>query len=171
MGHPLTTPGLRDATPADLDAIVAIYNQTIPSRIATADLDPVHPEQRAAWLADHRPDHHPIWVAEHDGAIAGWLSIGQFRDRVAYDATAEVSVYVDAGRRRAGIGAMLLDEAVRRAPQLGLEVLVGLIFAHNQPSLALFERAGFARWGLLPGVCRLDDRVADVVIAGRATSS
>ncbi len=169
MGHPLTPPSLRDATPGDLDAIVAIYNQTIPGRMATADLDPVHPEQRAAWLADHQPDHHPIWVAERDETVVGWLSIGQFRDRVAYDATAEVSVYVDAQRRRGGIGALLLDEAVRRAPQLGLEVLVGLIFAHNAPSLALFERAGFVRWGLLPAACRLDDRTADVVIVGRAT--
>jgi L-amino acid N-acyltransferase YncA len=166
----LTPPVLRDARPDDLDAIVAIYNQTIPSRMATADLDPIHPEQRATWLTGHRPDHHPIWVAEHGGAVVAWLSIGQFRDRVAYDATAEVSVYVDAEHRRAGTARSLLDQAVARAPALGLDRLVGLIFAHNAPSLALFERAGFERWGLLPGVCRLDDRVADVVVVGRSTA-
>jgi L-amino acid N-acyltransferase YncA len=170
VGHPLTPPTLRDAAPADLDAIVAIYNQTIPGRMATADLDPIHPEQRATWLAEHTPGHRPVWVAQSDSAIVGWLSISEFRHRVAYDATAEVSVYVDAGTRRAGVGALLLEQAVARAPALGLDILVGMIFAHNAPSLALFERAGFARWGLLPGVCRLDDRVADVVIVGRAVA-
>jgi L-amino acid N-acyltransferase YncA len=169
VGHPLTPPVLRDAGPADLDAIVAIYNQTIPSRMATADLDPIHPEQRAVWLAEHQPDHHPIWVAELGGAVVGWLSISLFRDRLAYEATAEVSVYVDAAHRRTGIARVLLDRAVRRAPGLGLNRLVGIIFGHNTPSLDLFGQAGFERWGLLPGVCRLDDRIADVVIVGRAT--
>jgi L-amino acid N-acyltransferase YncA len=165
----VTQTTLRDAGLADLDAIVAIYNQTIPSRMATADLDPVHPEQRATWLAGHRPDHHPIWVAQRAGTVIGWLSMGTFRDRPAYDATAEVSLYVDAAHRGTGVAGMLLARAVDRASELGLDRLIGLIFAHNAPSLRLFERAGFERWGLLPGVCRLDDRIADVVIVGRTT--
>jgi L-amino acid N-acyltransferase YncA len=164
----LTAPTVRDARPADLDAIVEIYNQTIPSRMATADLDPIHPEQRAAWLQEHTPDHRPVWVAESDGRVVGWLSISPFRQREAYDGTAEVSVYVDAGRRGEGIGLLLLSRAVERAPSLALHRLIGLIFSHNEASLALFARAGFERWGLLPGVCRLDDRDADVVIVGRA---
>ncbi len=32
---------IRDATEADLPTIVAIYNAAIPSRMATADLEPV----------------------------------------------------------------------------------------------------------------------------------
>ena len=160
---------MRDARPADLDAIVEIYNHTIPSRMATADLDPIHPEQRAAWLQEHTPDHRPVWVAEVDGVVVGWLSVSPFREREAYDGTAEVSVYVDASSRAQGIGWLLLSRAVELAPSLHLNRLIGLIFSHNEASLRLFERAGFERWGLLPGVCRLDDRDADVVIVGRAT--
>ncbi len=169
MGHPLSDAIVRDARPDDLDAIVEIYNQTIPSRMATADLDPIHPEQRAAWLQEHTPDHRPVWVAERDGTVVGWLSVSPFREREAYDGTAEVSVYVDARSRGAGIGWMLLSAAVQRAPELNLNKLLGLIFSHNEASLKLFERAGFERWGVLPGVCRLDDRDADVVIVGRST--
>jgi L-amino acid N-acyltransferase YncA len=160
---------VRDARPADLDAIVEIYNQTIPSRMATADLDPIHPEQRAAWLHEHTPDHRPVWVAEVDGQVVGWLSVSPFREREAYDSTAEVSVYVDASTRGRGVGWLLLSRAVELAPTLNLNRLLGMIFAHNEASLRLFERAGFERWGLLPGVCRLDDRDADVVIVGRGT--
>ena len=164
----MTAPIVRDARPEDLDAIVAIYNQTIPSRMATADLDPIHPEQRAAWLNEHTPDHRPVWVAERDGEVVGWLSVSPFRDRVAYDGTAEVSVYVDAGHRGEGVGWALLSRAVGHASELHLNKLIGLIFGHNESSLKLFERAGFERWGVLPGVCRLDDRDADVVIVGRS---
>ncbi len=169
MDHPLTAPIVRDARPEDLDAIVAIYNQTIPSRMATADLDPIHPEQRASWLQEHTPDHRPVWVAESGGEVVGWLSVSPFREREAYDGTAEVSVYVDERRRGEGIGWLLLSRAVELAPTLQLSRLIGLIFAHNDASLRLFARTGFERWGLLPGVCRLDDRDADVVIVGRRT--
>jgi phosphinothricin acetyltransferase len=44
---------------------------------------------------------------------------------------------------------------------------MGLIFGHNTPSLKLFERFGFVRWGLLPRVTVLDGIERDVVILGR----
>jgi L-amino acid N-acyltransferase YncA len=45
--------------------------------------------------------------------------------------------------------------------------LLGFIFAHNRPSIALFEQAGFARWGLLPCVAELDGTERDLAILGR----
>jgi phosphinothricin acetyltransferase len=45
--------------------------------------------------------------------------------------------------------------------------MVGLIFAHNEPSLKLFERLGFEKWGLLPRIAQLDDVERDLTIIGR----
>ena len=47
-----------------------------------------------------------------------------------------------------------------------LFVLLGFIFAHNEPSLRLFEKLGFARWGCLPRVAELDGVERDLVIVG-----
>ena len=44
-------PAIRDAVEADLPAILAIYNEAIPRRIATADLEPQSLEARRAWFA------------------------------------------------------------------------------------------------------------------------
>jgi phosphinothricin acetyltransferase len=55
---------IRDATAADLPAIVDIYNSTIPSRMVTADLEPVSVASREAWFADHSPERWPLWMAE-----------------------------------------------------------------------------------------------------------
>jgi len=44
--------------------------------------------------------------------------------------------------------------------------LLGFVFAHNTPSLALFGRFGFERWGLLPRVAVLDGVERDVAILG-----
>jgi phosphinothricin acetyltransferase len=43
---------------------------------------------------------------------------------------------------------------------------MAIIFAHNQPSLRLFEKFGFQRWGYLPQVAELDGVERDGVILG-----
>src|SRR5882724_8796396 len=67
----------------------------------------------------------------------------------------------------AGASRRLLEEAIARAPSLGINAMVGLIFAHNEPSLRLFHRLGFERWGLLPRVARLDGIERDLAVVGR----
>jgi phosphinothricin acetyltransferase len=61
---------------------------------------------------------------------------------------------------------MLLKEAFMRCREIGVEQLLGFIFSHNTASVRLFERAGFERWGLLPGVAELDARKTDLSIYG-----
>jgi phosphinothricin acetyltransferase len=157
----------RLARPGDLPRIVAIYNATIPSRMVTADLEPVSVESRQGWFEQHQPDLRPLWVAERAGEVIAWLSFSSFYGRPAYARTAEVSVYVDQRVHRQGIGASLLDSAIAHAPGIGVCRLLGFIFAHNAPSLALFERSGFERWAHLPGVAVLDGVERDLVIVGR----
>ncbi|HEV2965826.1 MAG TPA: GNAT family N-acetyltransferase [Chthoniobacterales bacterium] len=157
---------IRDAREADLPAIIKIYNAAIATRISTAQLEPVTLEERRNWLKDHSPNRHPFWVLEINQNIAGWLTLKSFLPRGAYRDTAEVSVYVDEKFRRHGVGRALLAEAISRAPTFGICAMVGLIFAHNKPSLRLFGQVGFEKWGLLPGVARLDNVERDLTIVG-----
>ena len=158
---------IRDAVEADLPAIVDIFNATVPTRTSTAVLEPVAVPDRREWFHEHSADRHPLWVAELDGSIAGWLSFHSFIGRSAYRGTAEVSVYVHEGFRRRGVARALLARAIAESPRLKLLALVGLILGHNSASLRLFEQFGFERWGLLPRVTRLDGVARDVVIVGR----
>jgi phosphinothricin acetyltransferase len=158
---------IRDAVETDLPAIVRIYNAAIPGRMATADTEPVAVDSRRAWFAEHDARSRPLWVASVDDAIVGWLSFQSFYGRPAYRTTAEISVYVTPGSRRAGVGRRLLSRAIDAAPGLGLRTLLGFIFGHNGPSLALFEAHGFQRWARLPRVAELDGVERDLVIVGR----
>jgi L-amino acid N-acyltransferase YncA len=158
---------IRDARESDLPAIVDIFNATVSARTSTAVLEPVSVEERTEWFHEHSPDRHPLWVAEIDGHIAGWLSIHSFIARCAYRGTAEVSVYIHEQFRRRGVAAALLAKAVAESPRLEIIALVGLILGHNAASLRLFEQFGFDRWGLLPRVTRLDGIDRDIVIVGR----
>jgi phosphinothricin acetyltransferase len=158
---------IRDALESDLPIIVDIYNATVPTRMVTAELEPTTVEARLLWFREHSPDQHPFWVAVSDGRVIGWLDFKKFMPRCAYRGTAEISVYVDEKFRRQGIAQRLLEKAIARAPSLGITALVGLIFTHNEPSLKLFERLGFERWGLLPRIARLDNLERDLTIVGR----
>ncbi|KDE46180.1 phosphinothricin acetyltransferase [Geobacillus sp. CAMR12739] len=149
---------IRDAATADLPHIVRIYNETIPSRMVTADLEPVSVESRRAWFEAHDPHNRPLWVVEDDGAVCAWLSFQSFYGRPAYRHTAEVSIYIAETHRGRGLGTKLLERAVERAPELGIKTLLGFIFAHNEPSLRLFSRFGFERWGYFPRVAGIGRR-------------
>jgi L-amino acid N-acyltransferase YncA len=158
---------IRDACAEDLPRIVAIYNEAIPGRRATADTEPISLESRRAWFHQHTPARRPLWIIERRGEVVGWLSLQDFYGRPAYAATAEVSVYVGTDAQGHGVGRRLLTHALEQAPVLGLSALVGFVFAHNAPSVTLFERLRFARWGHLPRVARLDGVERDLLILGR----
>jgi L-amino acid N-acyltransferase YncA len=158
---------IRDALEADLPAIIEIYNAATATRISTALLEPVSVEERLPWFHRHSPDRFPLWVVESDGQIAGWLSFHEFIRRPAYGGTAEISIYVNEKFRRRGIGSRLLEKAIADAPGLNARTLVGYVLGHNEASLALFEQAGFQRWGHLPRIARFEDAERDLVIIGR----
>ena len=78
---------IRNAQARDLTVIVEIYNASIPSRIATGDLELISMESRISWYQEHSPDSRPILVIELDDKVVGWLSFQSFDDRPAYQAT------------------------------------------------------------------------------------
>ncbi|MBW4472548.1 MAG: GNAT family N-acetyltransferase [Stenomitos rutilans HA7619-LM2] len=158
---------IRDAVEADLAAIVAIYNSTIACQAVTADLSPVTVESRLHWFHTHSSDKRPLWVVDAEGEVAGWLGFQSFYyGRPAYDAAAELSIYVSPAYRRQGIGQALLKQAIARSSAFNIKTLLGFIFAHNHPSLRLFEQFGFQQWGYLPGVAEFEAVPRDLVIVG-----
>jgi L-amino acid N-acyltransferase YncA len=159
---------LRDAAEADLPAIIAIYNATIPGRMVTADTEPITVASRVSWFHAHSARTRPLWVAidTASGQVCAWLSFNSFYGRPAYNPTAEVSLYVAESHRRRGLGESLLRIAIARAPACEVRTLLGFIWAHNEPSLRLFEKYGFGRWGHLPRVAVLDAIERDLIIVG-----
>ncbi len=162
---------IRYATTNDLAVIVKIYNASIPSRMATADLKPVSVNSRRGWFELHSPTKHPIWVIEVNDIVAGWLSFQSFYGRSAYDGTAELSIYIASEHHRQGLAKQLLGKAVKYAPNLGLQSLLAFIFGHNHPSLNLFTQFGFQTWGRLPRVALMDGIEYDLVIMGLRVDS
>jgi len=166
----LRSPGIvhyRDATPEDLPRIVDIYNSTIPARMVTADTEVVSVDSRLGWFKEHS-SKRPLWIVEDQAnKIIGWVSFQSFYGRPAYDATAEISIYLDPSIRGKGLGKKVLEYTMDRCSALKIKTLLGFIFSHNEPSLKLFKHAGFQEWALLPNIAVLDGIDRSLVIVGK----
>jgi len=158
----------RDATQNDLTKIVEIYNSTIPSRMVTADTEPVMVASRQQWFDQHSSDKRPLWVVEQDtNEVIGWVSFQSFYGRPAYDATAEISIYLEKEQRGKGLGKKVLQYCLENAPKFGIKTLLGFIFSHNEPSLKLFRNFGFEDWATLPNIAVLDGKEYGLKILGK----
>lgn len=180
----------------DLAQIIAIYNQSIAGKRATANWFPVTLAERQAWFDEHLHNpKRPIYVvksvikkavkaassaqpeglpqpnselASQGSPLVAWGSFSDLYARPAYHISSEISIYLHEKYQGQGIGVALVRWMLTQAPSLDIHNVVALIFAHNQPSLKLFTKFGFTQWGYLPQVCDMQGFTADVVMLGKA---
>lgn len=157
---------IRDATEADLPAIVDIYNQSIPAGWSTADTKPIAVADRVEWFRKFDPARRPIWMAEINGEIVAVTYLSSFYGgRPAYDATAEVSVYVATAHQRRGIGRGLKRFVIRECPRLGVTTLLSMHFDHNEATRRINESLGFQQVGHLPEIAVVQGQARGLVIS------
>ena len=156
-------PHIRPATEQDLPAILAIMNEVIANSLAIYAYAPLSLEDRQAWFAAQRAGGWPVLVAELQGKVVGFGSIGPFRTRPAYKYSAEHSVHVDAAHRGNGVGSALLTALIADAQALGLRTLIGGIDAGNTGSLAFHARYGFTECARIKDVAFKFGRWLDLV--------
>ena len=102
---------VRRANPADLPAILLIYNDEVVNGLSNLDIHPKSEEQAEEWFAryNREGESHPLLVAEApDGHIAGFACLSRFREKEAYRSTVELSVYVARKDRKQGVATELL---------------------------------------------------------------
>lgn len=157
---------IRNATETDLPAIVDIYNQSIPAGLSTADTKPITVAERIEWFRKFDPAKRPIWVAEIGGRVIATAYLSSFyAGRPAYDATAEVSVYVATAYHRQGLGRRLKEFVIAECPRLGITTLLSMHFDHNEATRRINESLGFERMGHLTEIAVVQGHKRGLVIS------
>jgi L-amino acid N-acyltransferase len=154
---------IRPASEPDSEAMRTIYTHAVVHTTASFDFEPRTAEDQRNWLAEHQSPYAAI-VADKDGRVVGWGSIGRYARKPGYDPTGELSVYVHPEHAGRGLGPALLQELLNLGRKNGFHVLIALITGDNLISVALAERAGFARVGSLREVGRKFGRWLDVEV-------
>jgi phosphinothricin acetyltransferase len=139
---------VRDAAPADMAAITAIYTPYVLHGLATfEEVPPSEADMRArreAVLALGLP----YLVAELDGEVVGYAYATHYRPRPAYRYTIEDSVYIRQDLHGRGIGSRLLQvliEHCEKGPWRQMLAVIG--DSANAGSIALHRRLGFLSGG------------------------
>jgi len=152
-----TAISIREATDADLPALVEIFNYEVVESPYLYVETPVTLDDRREWLDQHRAASFPVSVAtsaNEPDQILGYASLSSYRPSSGYRFTGEVSVYVAPFAQRRGIGRRLLSSLGDDGRARGLHALVASIDSENTPSIVLFERCGYAEVARLPEVGR-----------------
>ncbi len=154
---------VREATEADLPAILDIYNDAILHTTAVYQYEPHTLDMRRAWLHEKQSAGYPVLVAEENGAIVGFGNLGVWRTAAAYKYVTENSVYVAADHRGRGIGKRLLAELIGAARALDMHAIIAVVDADNAVSICLHEAFGFERAAHFKQVGRKFGRWLDLV--------
>ncbi len=153
---------IREAADLDLEQIRVIYNQGIADRSATLDEAPKTADDMTRWSQGHG-GRYAVLVAEDAGTIHGWASLSRYSPRAAYDAVADLSIYVRRGSRGRGVGKALLSELERVAIGHLFHKIVLFAMAGNTAGRALYETRGFREVGTFREQGKLDGEYVDVL--------
>ncbi len=134
---------VREAQAADLEAILAIYNDAVIHTTATYDYEPRGIDAQRQWFEAKRAQDFPVLVGLDAGIVSGFASYGPFRPWAAYLYTVENSVYVAPEQRGRGIGTAILGPLIEIARSRGFHAMVAGIDATNAASLKLHAKFGF----------------------------
>ena len=143
---------VREARESDLEAVAGIYAAAALTP-ATFDLEgrPVQWWREVLAAADPAAGHL-LLVAERDGEVAGYAKSGAFKVKPAYHTTVEISAYVHADHRGAGVGDALYTGLFERLDATPLRLAVAGVTRPNEASDRLHRRHGFTEVGTFHGV-------------------
>ena len=161
VGMPLTVRTAREADDAALAALDrrswAVENEVMPRRDAGIPFFTDHIEVR------------DILVAEIDGQIAGWIKIVPPTPIASNAHVQQIQgLAVDPRCRRQGVGRGLIDAACELARSRGARRITLRVLGTNPGARRLYEAAGFAVEGVLPGEFYLGGQYVDDIFMGRA---
>lgn len=128
--------------PHDWDAVAAIYAEGIATGNATFETAVPSWDD---WDRAHRADCR--LVAIDGGAVVGWAALAPVSRREVYRGVGDLSIYIAAAARGAGVGRRLLAALIAESEAAGYWTLQAGVFPENAASLALHRAAGFREVG------------------------
>src|SRR4051812_7284321 len=139
---------VRDATLDDAAACAAVYAPYVTDTAVSFEAVPPTADEMAARIAKSQKRHAWLVLEDDDGRVVGYAYGGSFRERRAYDWSAEVSVYLEMGRRRTGAGRLLYEHLLARLTELGFRSAMAGMTLPNEASAGLHAAMGFEPAGV-----------------------
>ena len=137
---------LRFATPVDSQALLDIYSQYINTSITFEYSLPTLEE--FARRISSTLELYPYLVLEDHGRPVGYAYAHQLRERVAYQWSAELSIYLDSDAAGRGTGRPLYTALMDLLRLQGVKTVYGVVTHPNPASEGLHRTLGFVLRGI-----------------------
>ena len=154
---------LRPVQLSDASAIARIYRHYVTTTAISFEIEPPAESEIAARI-EKITARHSWLVYESDGALLGYAYTSTFRERRAYQATMESTIYLDQAAIGRGIGRALYQALLADAAAKGYREALGVIALPNDASVRLHEKLGFVKVAHLEKIGYKFDRWIDVGI-------
>jgi L-amino acid N-acyltransferase YncA len=138
---------VRPASTSDAARCADIYRPSVTDSWVSFEIAPPDAAEMARRIANFG-DSHAWLVAEVKGQVVGYAYGSPHRMRKAYQTSADVAVYVDAGFARAGIGRLLYQALFPMLKARGVHAVFAGIALPNDASIGLHEAMGFTSVGI-----------------------
>jgi L-amino acid N-acyltransferase YncA len=157
---------VRDAEPADAEALVRILNPIIEARVYTAFDTPFSIEAERDYLLNFPP--RGIWkvaIRRSDQRLVGFQIMEPFATyTTAFDHVGTLGTYVDLELRRQGVARSLFQATFDTAQQKGYEKIFTFVRADNPAALQTYLGQGFLVIGTARRHARIDGRYIDEIL-------
>ena len=157
----MTNITIRLASLDDAEAIAAIYAYYVANTPISFEVAPPAADEIRARI-ERTLQRFPYLVCEFKGRVAGYAYAGRHHERAAYDWSCEVSVYVENGMHRRGIGRALYAAMLALLRRLGYYTVLAGITVPNDGSVGLHTAMGFRHAGINRNVGYKDGQWWDV---------
>ena len=138
---------VRAATPEDGVQLLEIYTPFVISE--DSSLSNVSFELEAPSLAEFRQrivaisTKYPYLVAEQDGKLLGYVYCHPYRERLAYQRSVEVTIYLAPAGQGRGIGRLLYEAMEKILCLQGITMAYSCITVGNEHSIKMHEALGY----------------------------
>ncbi|MEO8215579.1 MAG: N-acetyltransferase family protein [Acidobacteriota bacterium] len=136
---------IRTATVDDAAALMRIYNYYVRETIVTFEEAPVSETDMSARVEEVLNASFPWVVAVRGPEVLGYAYGANWKRRVGYRFSAEVTVYLEHERGGRGVGSRLYTRLLSDLRDRGVHVAIGGIALPNDVSTRLHEKLGFRK--------------------------
>ena len=110
---------VRQAEVDDAEEILEIYKPYVENTAVTFEYTPPSLEEMENRILE-RKGKYPFLVLENDDRILGYAYLSPFKERDAYNWSAETSIYLRLNQRGRGLGTILLEALEKEARKMNL---------------------------------------------------
>jgi L-amino acid N-acyltransferase len=143
---------LRPVTPADIPALLEIWNPIIRDTAITFNAVEKTTADLGQMITEKATAGHGFLLAEDDGEVLGFASYGQFRGGIGYAHTMEHTIILGPNARGRGIGRALMLAIEDHARAGGAHSIFAGVSAENPEGRAFHAAMGYALTVTLPAV-------------------